>query len=210
MAMALAAAPTPDAPAPTAPLNASNPPAALLDAPHPPATPPDAPDSPTALPDAPDPPTTLLDAPDPPATLLDAPNLPDAPGSAPDDPFITAKVTPSNPSESHMDVDEEEGGDGNDGSGHEEPPNPLRGLKQAGSPLVRQVQALEGDARLSRIWELQRMNDYERMRQTNIARPQEKLKELGLVSDMRQLMDELKGGGAVKRKEMCEGGRKMK
>jgi hypothetical protein len=69
---------------------------------------------------------------------------------------------------------------------------------------------LEGDARLSRIWELQRMSDYERMRQTNIARTQEKLKELGLVSDMRQLMDELKGGGTVKRKETGEGGRKAK
>ncbi|KAJ7642655.1 hypothetical protein DFH06DRAFT_1334041 [Mycena polygramma] len=103
---------------------------------------------------------------------------------------------------------------GNDmptGGGEKDAGDSLLGhLTDIGSPLKRAVARLEGQAQLSRIWELERASSFHRIRETNIARNSEALAALGLQQEMRELLKDVEGSKArTKRKspENAKGGR---
>ncbi|KAJ6454067.1 hypothetical protein C8R47DRAFT_1083233 [Mycena vitilis] len=78
--------------------------------------------------------------------------------------------------------------------------DPLRHLTDVGSPLKRAVAKLQGDAKMSRIWELERASNYHRIRETNIARNNKALAALGLQQEMRDLLKDV-GEGREARNE---------
>ncbi|KAJ6450444.1 hypothetical protein C8R47DRAFT_1230259 [Mycena vitilis] len=81
------------------------------------------------------------------------------------------------------------------------PEDLLGHLSDVGSPLKRAVARLEGQAQLSRIWELERASSFHRVRESNIARNNEALAALGLQQEMRDLMKDVEvSKGGTKRK----------
>ncbi|KAJ7612425.1 hypothetical protein DFH06DRAFT_1344957 [Mycena polygramma] len=128
--------------------------------------------------------------------------VPSTPPPAPSTEDVRPPATPPPPPDDDMEGEGRGGSRENEESDADE--DPLHHLTDIGSPLKRAVAKLQGDAQLSRIWELERASKYHRIRETNIARNNEALAALGLQQEMRELLNDVGAGKAGTKRKGAE------